>query len=65
MPQGKTSKDCSKRDLVQKLFEKMVNDNSRIAKKCVKETVPNEEMKAVVDNFLKTRYAKKKLCGNK
>ncbi len=48
----------------QKLFEKLVIAERKLAVKCVKEKIDKDEVKTAVMRFLKTRSAKKILCNN-
>ena len=41
------------------LFDKLVESEQSFARKCIRERVSQEEIKAVVDRFLSTRSAKK------
>ena len=41
------------------LFDKLVENEQRFARKCIRERVSQEQIKEVVDRFLSSRPAKK------
>tara|TARA_B100001094_G_C17701726_1_gene563017 strand:+ start:320 stop:505 length:186 start_codon:yes stop_codon:yes gene_type:complete len=41
------------------LFEKLVENEQRFARKCIRERVSQEKIQSVVDSFLSSRAAKK------
>lgn len=49
----------SNRDVTQQLFSKLVKKEEKLARKCIKRKVKNEEMERAVTEFLKSSSAQK------